>query len=257
MINIPIAQSIRFRPINNDLPNFDNTFAADVEGFPYAFTQYVNPETIPIQVVTPDDNESLAYLDLIHNGTRTRIVDESTTFIGALKYNTFPVTLASFSGQCCYMEAFLEVNGGGEVLSYRSERFTVLAQPKYLRLDWFNSENSFQMDYSAGLVHSMWVEAKQWKLKPGGSSSIYVNQGEEVKLKSIYQRIFLLECEVPYYVAEQMIMATDHDRFYINSIEFVTTEKPTITQLGQSAMYSFSAEVKQKTIVGLNTHDVG
>ena len=257
MINIPIAQTIRFRPINTDLPNFDNTFAADVDGFPYAFTQYVNPETIPIQIVTPDDNESLAYLDLIHNGTRTRIVDESTTYIGTLKYNTFPVLLASYSGQCCYMEAFLEVNGGGEVLSYRSERFSILEQPKYLRLDWFNSENSFQMDYSAGMVHSMWIEAKQWKLQPAGDASIYMNQGEVVKLKETVQRVFLLECEVPYYIAEQMILAMAHDRFYINSIEFVTDKKATITQLGQSAMYSFSAEVKQKTIIGLNTHDVG
>jgi len=257
MINIPIAQSIRFRPINNDLPNFDNTFAADVDGFPYAYTQYVNPETIPIQVVTPDDNESLAYLDLIHNGTRTRITGESTSFIGTLKYNTFPVTLASYSSQCCYMEAFLEVDGGGEVLSYRSERFTVLSQPKYLRLDWFNTENSFQMDYSAGLVHSMWVEAKQGKLQFGGDASIYMNQGEEVKLKETVQRVFLLECEVPYYIAEQMVLAMAHDRFYINSVEFVTDKKATITQLGQSAMYSFSAEVKQKVVVGSNTHDVG
>jgi hypothetical protein len=113
------------------------------------------------------------------------------------------------------------------------------------------------MDYSVGLVHSMQIEAKNWKLSFGGESSIYSNQGEEVKLKETVQRVMLLECELPGYMIEILRLATAHDHFYINEVEYVRKDEPTITQLGTSGMYSFSAKVTQRTIIGLNTHDVG
>jgi len=257
MINIPLAQSIRFRPINTARANFDNTFAATKDTFNYSFDYYLPASDVKIQIVTPDDNTSYSYLDLIHGTTRTRITDLATTFIGQLKYETYTIDLGTYPNECCYLEAFLEEDGGGEVLSYRSEPFHVTTQDNYLLIEWLNSENSFQMDYSTGLTHMMQLEAKQWKMSFGGESSVYVNQGEEVKLKGIVQRIFLLECELPDYLAEILVLAMEHDSFYINEVEFVVSKKATITQMGQSGMYSFSAEVKQKTIVGLNTHDVG
>lgn len=258
MINVPLSQSIRFRPINTDLPNFDNTFAADKSGAPYDFTFYVPEQSLQIQVVTQDDNEALSYMDLIHNGTRTRITDLSTSYIGAYKYETYTINFALYPNECGYIEVFLETSpGAGETLSYRSERFTIASQPNYLLIEWLNSENAFQLDYSVGLTHAMQLEANQWKLTFGGESSNYINQGEEVKLKESVARIFLLECELPDYLIEILRLATAHDHFYINGIEFVRSEEPAITQLGTSGMYSFSGKVRQRTIVGLNTHDVG
>ena len=258
MINVPLAQSIRFRPINTLRPNFDNTFAADTGGAPYAFTFYVPAADKQIQVVTLDDNESLSYMDLIHNGTRTRITDLATSFIGVYKYETYTIDLSLYPNQCCYIEVFLEPSpGDGETLAYRSERFTVTDQPNYLLIEWFNDENAFQMDYSVGLVHSMQIEAKLEDLGFGGDVSVYSNQGEEVKLKETAQRLFVLKCELPDYMAELLRLATSHDHFYINEVEFVRTEQPVATKLGTSHMYSFSAKVTQRNVIGLNTHDVG
>jgi hypothetical protein len=197
-------------------------------------------------------------MDLIHNNTRTRITDLATSFIGDLKYETYTVDFGTYPNECCYIEVFLEPSpGDGETLAYRSERFHVTDQPTYLLTEWFNSENAFQMDYSVGLTHSLQIEAKQWKMTFGGDASIYLNQGEEVKLKETVQRVFILECELPDYMIELLRLATAHDHFYINEVEFVRKDEPVITQLGTSGMYTFSAKVTQRAVIGLNTHDVG
>jgi hypothetical protein len=257
MLNVPLAQSIRFRPVNTALPNFDNTFAADTDGAPYSFDALVPEQSVSIQCVTPDDNETYAYLHLIHNGTGINITDVSTSFLGQYKYETFTIDFSLYPGECCTIEVFEGVLADPQVMKFESEPFKVETNTKYLQCEWWNAENSFQMDYSAGLTHILQIEAKKWKMSFGGDSTVYVNQGEETKLKGIVKRIFLLECELPDYLCEILTLAMEHDHFYINSVEFVTSKKPTITQLGTSGMYSFSAEVSQRNVIGLNTHDVG
>jgi len=252
MINVPLAQSFRFRPVNADPANFDNTFASETEGAPYSFDIFAPEEDILLQVVRNDLDTFDTFVKLIHNNTVEYIVSPAETVLGGLKYQTYTLPLATYPGECCYIEVYEDV-----VLMFKSEEFTVEDKSSYLKIEWFNSENSFQMDYSSGLTHIIQLEAKKWKLNFGGEASVYVNQGQEVKLKEIVQRIFLLECEVPDYLAELLVLAMAHDRFYINSVEFVVSKKPTLSQIGTSGMYSFSAEVKQKTIIGLNTHDVG
>lgn len=258
MINVPIAQSLRFRPVDTNMPNFDNTFAVDADVSPYSFTHYVPAADRRFQVVTPDDNESLSYVDLIHNGTRTRITDLVTSFIGVNKYETYTIEFATYEDQCCYIEVFLEATpGSGEVLSYQTENFYVKTQSSYKLIEWVNDDNRFQMDYSFGLTHALQLEAKLRKLGFGGSSSIMENQGVKVKLKETVTRVLSLECEAPDYFIEILRLATAHDHFYINEVEYVVSEEPAINQLGDTGLYSFSAKVSQKTVIGLNSHDVG
>lgn len=252
MINVPISQSIRFRPINSDPFNFDNTF-----GCARRFTQYVAEDELKIQVVTPDDNETLSYLELVHTATRVNIEDVSTSIIGQYKYDTYTIDFSAYPNEVCYLEAFVEVPPAAKMLSFRSEPFTVLNQPDFFKLNWFNTENNFLLDYSAGLVNELWIEGKKQLLPYGGSSSIYSNQGEKVKLKGITSRVFQFQCDVPDYIADQINLAIEHDRFYINDIEFTVEKKPQLAQLGTSNMCQLSMEVEQRTIIGLNSHDAG
>jgi len=247
MINVPIAQSIRFRPINTLRSNFDNTFASDIEGTPYDFTLYVPVGDFKFQVAY-DSGSIAAFLN-----NETLITEKSTSTINGINYDTYTWDNTPWINQC-NVQIYIYQDA---VLMYKSERFTVLNQPDYLLIEWFNSENNFQMDYSSGLTHSLQIDAKNWKLSYGGEASIYSNQGEDVKLKETVQRVFLLECELPDYMIEILRLATAHDRFYINEVEFVRKDEPVITQLGTSGMYTFSAKITQRTIVGLNTHDVG
>jgi len=257
MLNIPIPQSVKFRPINTNRPNFDNVFAADTGSVPYAFTLSVPAQEVMFQVVTPDDNETYSYLHLIHNGTDTLITVDSTSFIGQLKFETYLVDFSLYAGQCCYFECYEGVLSDPQVLKYRSERFKVETQPDYLLIEWRNSVSGFQMDYSSGLIHVMQIEGTFDDYGTGGSSSVYSNQGEETKLKEIVQRVFTLNCQVPGYIADILINALAHDRFYINEIEYVSVKAANLTRLGRTDLYTLTAELTQKTIVGLNTHDVG
>jgi len=252
MINIPISQSIRFRPVNSDLFNFDNTFNCN-----RGYIQYVAEDDLQIQIVITDDGESLSFLDLIHDGTRTRITDSSISTIGSYNYETYTIDFGTYPNQVCYLEAFLQVPPAAEVLSFRSEPVTVTDQPTFYKLNWFNSENNYLLDYSAGLVNECWIEGRMKRIPATVEKSIYSNQGEDTTLKSITKRMFQFDCDVPEYLAEQLTLAMGHDRFYINDVEYVVTKPPTDPILGTSNICQFTCELQQKTIIGLNTHDVG
>jgi hypothetical protein len=136
MINVPIAQSIRFRPVNTDLFNFDNTFSCSW------FKQYLSRSDIKIQVITPDDG-TLSFLHLIYGVTDVNISDCSTSFIGAYKYDTYTIQMSGYYGVECYLDVYSQEPPDSQVLSYRSEPFTILDQPEFLVLNWFNTESDF------------------------------------------------------------------------------------------------------------------
>lgn len=251
MINVPLSQGFRFRPVNSELPNFDNTFAANVEGAPYSFDYFAPKRVVKVQVVMTDDSVTASTLSIIHNGTPVNVTTVDTTYLGDLRFDTYSIDLSAYPGECCYMKVY-----SSDVLMYQSENFIVADIPGYKIIEWFNNENAFQMNYSTGLTHVLQIDAKTWKLNFGGESTVYSNQGIEVKLKGTVKRIFLLENELPDYLCEILTLAMEHDHFYINSVEYVVSKKPTITQLGTSGMYSFSAEVTQNVVVGINTHGV-
>ena len=248
MINIPTSQSIRFRPINSSLANFDNTF--DTDG---RYIQYVNPSLLSIQLSRLLGSIGVVKMFAVEcNGTATELTTTTEFTISDRVYTNFVINFATFIGKKIHLKVT-----EAAVITHKSEWVTVELQSNYLRLNWFNSENSFLTDYANGLVCEMLVDARTRKISFGGESSVYSNQGTDVKLKETVSRIFSFECDVPDYIAEQITLAMAHDRFYINEIEFVTSKKPTTSQLGTSNMYTFTAEIKQKSVVGINTHDVG
>jgi len=252
MITAPISQSIRFRQVNSYPANFDNTFDSE-----FRYTQYVAPENLKVQLRRLNDSQAVPALYIVEcNETETEVTAPETHVVGAAIFYTFTLPLASFDTKKLRLKVVEVWNSAPSEITHYTEYFTVKEQP-FLKLNWFNTENAFTLDYSTGLVNEMWVEAKMHKLSHGGEASVYSNQGVDVKLKEIVSRIFSLETDVPDYIAEQIALALAHDRFYINEIEFVASKKPTLTQLGRSNMYQFVAEVKQKAVIGINTHDVG
>ncbi len=250
MITVPIAQSIRFRPVNSDLFNFDNTANGENR-----FIQSVAAANLPIQIICPDDGSTLCYLYLIHGTTRTLVTAPTPTTIGQNFYYTYLVPCGTYPNEICYLEAEDQTPPADAIVRYRSERFTIEAQPTYFKLEWYNSENAFLLDYTT-LVNQIWLNARLDELSYGGDISVYSNQGEDTILKSIVSRIFSFKCDVPDYIAEQLTLALAHDHFCINEIEFVALKKPTLKQLGMSKMYTFTVELKQKTIIGINSHDI-
>jgi len=260
MINIPISQSIRFRPIETALPTFDNTFDTEQR-----YIQYVAPFDLYIQVSRLDDSLAVPKMYIVEcSGTETEVSITTTHTISGRVYYTFYLPFDEWNDKKLQLKVVEAFTGSAWVTTHMSEWFTIGAQPKmyeletnFYKLNWFNTENSFLTDYSTGLVNEMLVEAKMSMVDHGGESSIYSNQGIETKLKEIVYRNFTFECDVPNYIGEQLTLAMAHDKFFINEIEFVVAKKPTSQQNGKSNIYSFKAEVRQKTVIGINTHDVG
>jgi len=130
--------------------------------------------------------------------------------------------------------------------------------PNLFKFEWFNVENGFGMDYvMSGMVGKAYIESKLIYGQAAGDSVIFDNQGEEVKLKEIVQRVMMLSCEVPAYLAEQITLWMAHDQFFINDVQYINSKKPTIQQRGNSNIYQLVAELKQTDVIGINTHDTG
>jgi len=256
MIDAPLAQQFRFRPVNTNLPNFDNTFISDTDAFQIEFTQYVEWFDTSIQVSRLNDGLGVPKLYVVEcDGTETIIPDPSDHVVGARKYYTFVIPMDEFASKHIRLKLYEETESGLTV-THLSEWVTVEYQPKQLQIEWFNVDNSFNIDYSDGFSNKLQIDAKQWKLAFGGESSVYSNQGIETKLKETVKRIFILECDLPDYLCETLTLAMAHDHFFINEVEFVTEKKPVITQRGTSLIYSFAAEVQQRTVTGINKHNI-
>jgi len=272
MIDVPKSNPILFRPLTGQTsPNFDNTFTDDYTGENRTirkFSQVCAEDGWQIQVVTDynawldDTNCDIKIIERIA-GVDTVIGDPPTmTQLGGLYYYTF--SIAPVSTGC--FKLWVLLNEDTEY-THESEWIYIHAagiedtqaeNANLFRLEWFNLENGFSLDYVvSGFVGQAHIEGKLILGQPAGDVTVFDNQGEEIKLKEIVQRVMMFTAEVPDYLAEQLILWMAHDEFMINDVKYVTSKKPTIEQKGNSNIYLITAELHQFSVLGINTHDVG
>jgi len=262
MINVPISNPIRFRPLTGQTaPNFDNTFDDDYLGYQKPFSQNVLQSGWKLQVVSDTDYMSGATSDLIlfvdyENGSTDSLDEPVCTELNGLYYYTFDLNL-NYTG-CAKIFARIFSTDTDYWESEWVHVLTEITETHNLVLEWFNHENQFGMNYvESGMVNLLNVEAKFDYWQPTGDITVFDNLGEDVKLKEVVQRVMKFETEVPSFVAEILVLAMSHDRFFINDVQYVNGKKPTIQQIGKSNVYKFEAELTQAVIVGINTHDTG
>lgn len=256
-LTIALANAIRFRPVNEAYPNIDNTFDLDNEVhnrlINNGLLQRYQDDNVTIQAKssTGDAVTCRAWYNNAWTDIAASIV--ITPVIGLFDYTQFILPFSAFTTGYVYFE----ITDGTELL--RSEVIECGGvDSDYLKIEWFNQDNGFEMNYvGGGIVPLMYVYGNMQLTPPSGESVVYSNQGHETKLKEIVQRTVNLECYVQAYVAEQLALAMAHDRFFINEVEFVTSKKPSFAPEGNSNIYKFTAELVQKNVIGLNTHDVG
>jgi len=254
-LTISLANSIRFRPVDSNPPNFDNTF----DGLNTVNNRLINQqyqqryagEDVRIQAMsaTGDAVTCRAW----YNNAWVAIAADSLNTIGDYDYTEFVLDFdKTFIAGCV---AF-EITDGTDI--WVSEPVLCAAyEDNYLKLEWFNFENDFTMDYIHGIVPVMHIEASFAMGQPAGDVTVYSNQGNETKLKELIQRVMIFETFAPDYICEQLTIAMAHDNFFVNDVAFVSAKKAAIEQQGNSNIYKFSAELMQKTVLGLNTHDTG
>jgi len=269
MIDIPISNPVRFRPLTGQTePNFDNTFEDDYTGENRTnkpFAQYVSADGWYLQVVTDYntlDESGNCSVDIVENyeGTVNGFGPPVIIEMGGFYYHTFeirPMNTGCFKLWCVdgtdyLFESEWLHNPVGGIATLRASNTNL-----YL-VEWYNIENNYGIEYvESGLVNRAYIEAKLIWGQPAGDSVIFDNQGEEVKLKETVQRVFMLSLDAPAYICEMLTVAMSHDMFFINDMQYINSKKPQVSQIGNSNIYSFNSELKQVAVIGLNTHDTG
>ena len=256
---ISVASSIKFREvISGALPSFDNTFHED-ESFqgarllPYC-QKFLTTQTVTIQAkVLTGQTVEMSYSE--GDGGAWQSMTGETIMISGPVYDYYEIEI-DFSTFANTNVRFLLVTLEEETIeeTWMSEMIELITEdPQLMKVDFFNLENAFEVDYTTGIAHTIYVEADMREYKPGGESSVFDNQSEITKIKAEVKRILIFKTEpIPKYLAEMLFTACQHDKLWINDVEFVAEGNPEYDLNG-----IFSVNLTQRNVIGLNTHDIG
>jgi hypothetical protein len=137
------------------------------------------------------------------------------------------------------------------------ELLTYAADDGLLKVEYFNIDAAFEVDYSTEITNLLRIEATLKDYKPGGEMSVFDNQNEVTKIKDEVKRILTFKTElIPAYLAEMLRVAVAHDKFFINEVEYTAEALPEF-EVNSSNLGIFTVTLTQRNVIGLNTHDIG
>lgn len=271
---ISVASSIKFRKSDGLLASFDNTMFEDESHFRIAKRQYYQKlfatDTITVQAEVDTDqtialykSEGTSKMGAVTWGDWTAMTGEALVFSGAA-YDYWEVDIDFSTMTKTKVKFKVEILTGATVdETWLSEPVELVTDDgSYLQIEFFNLENAFRVYYvnptPADRISHL-IRLKGWlrKYKPAGDTSVYDNQDEVVKTKDEVKRMMTLETDaIPAYLAEMLVVAVAHDKFFVNEVEFVAEKKPEF-DLGNGNLASLTCELTQRDVIGLNAHDVG
>lgn len=268
---ISYLNSIRFRKVDSNFPNFDNTLVVDEKFFNDSTFNYCQrwltsdtvvvqaqsgSSTLPTAVATKSDNSTV-------NLTVTQVsaYDQDGDAVNDLFFFSFSVDMSLFTD-----ETFVTVEQDG--VTYKSEPFKgdsglldELQSGEALKLEYYNNDNAFNIDFSSGagsITYTIYIESTLKDLGFGGEISEYDNQDEVEKLKETVQRLLTFRLELkPRYLAETIKLASSCDNFVINGVSYIRQEQPDISAIETSNLVDFSMTLVDKEYLGVNSNDIG
>jgi hypothetical protein len=260
--------SIRFKKVDSNAPNFDNTLLADEKFFNDKIFTYCqrwdtsdsqivqiksNSDTLPTAVATKADQSTVSL-------TVTQVSSYDTDSDGTddTFYFEFTVDFSLFT-----TSTYITVTQGSVI--YKSEPFkgdsnisTELSDGEVLKIEYYNEDNNFQLDFSTGITYLLYVSSTLKDYGSAGEISNYDNQDELTKLKETVQRLLTFKTlEIPRYLAETLKLASSTDNFVVNDVSYVRAEQPDIAPVEGSNFVDFSMTLTDKEYLGINSHDVG
>lgn len=270
------SNSLRFRKVDSNPPNFDNTLVADEIFYndkiwtycqrwkttDTAVTVQVNSDsdTLPTVVATKADNSTV---NITPTGS-TYVSRYDTTGDGSfdLWFFAFDIDMSVYT-----TETFVTVTQGAVV--YKSEPFkgdanlaTEIANGEVQVIDYFNVDNTFEIDFSSGagsITYTLYVEGSMKRRTGGGESSLYDNQQEITLLKRTKKRLLELKTlEVPRYIEETIDLITAMDNITINGVAYVYEEDSVDSEeVEGSNLVTVTVNFTDKEYLGVNTNDPG
>lgn len=268
MIISPL-NSIRFRPVDGNLPNYTNTFVADekfwndnifnfCQKFPNTITQKVqiksDSDTVPTVIATRADKTQ----EIL---TAIEVSSYDTNSDGNIDTYYFEFTV-DFS--ILLQETYIEVTQDAE--EWKSEPIIgdveiigrVLNGEVY-KWEYFNVDNAFQLDFSTGITFEVYIESAFKKYSPQGEKTTYDNQRELTILKATKQRTLEFRTlEMPRYLAELIDLITGVDNLTINDTAYVYEDDSIeVDEVEGSNFVTASVIFVDKEYLGINSSDIG
>ena len=265
------ANSIRFRPVNSDLPNYENTFVADEKFHNDKIFTYcqrwltTDSEKVVIRTEIKATTTAItAVATLLDKSTVNLTVTQISSYdqdgdgTDDLWYYEVPVVMSQFTA-----ETYITITQGSTV--YKSEPFKgcsdlldELLNGDAHRIEYYNEDNAFNIDSSTGITFSFYVESVLRDYITDGEPSTYDNQDEVEKLKETVQRAFLFRTEyIPRYMAEKIKLSSSMDNFVVNDLSYIREEQPEITPVEDSNFVELSMNLIDKEYLGINSDDIG
>jgi len=268
MIILGFGNSIRFRKVDANFTNFDNTLTANERFFNDSIFTYcqrfLETDTVTIQAKsTINTVPTVKLYDSINNETTLTAslvssYDQDNDTVNDLFFFEFQVPMTGLTE-----EQYLIVSQNG--IYWKSEPFkadpellTELQNGEAMKIEYYNTDNALQMDFSTDITFTIYVEGYIKDYGFGGESSVYDNQDELTKLKETMSRLMTFKTlYIPRYLAEMIRIASGFDVFVINGVSYVREDLPEITPLESSNLVELSMTLNDKEYLGVNTHDIG
>lgn len=262
------ANSIRFRTVNSDLPNFDNTLLADEKFYNDKIEEYCqrwlttdsepiimqsDSDTVPTVIATKSDQstETITAVLISSYDTDDDSVNDLFFFEAVVDFSLFT------------LETSISVTQGtdeyvSEPLIGDPDLSEELTNGESLKIEYYNQDNAFNIDFSTDTVYTIYVKSILKDYEFGGDNSTYDNQDELTKLKETVQRILSFKTLfIPRYIAETLKLASSMDNFVVNDISYVRADQPEITPVESSNFVEFSMALTDKEYLGTNSNDIG
>jgi hypothetical protein len=257
--------SIEYKKRDNALPNYNNTLQSEIEGKTNeAYCQkFLSADNVRTQIKTDYQTVTATLIDEAGTETSLTVTEVST-------YTDFSFWEFVFTGQSTgyYYIKIQGTDPAFDTVNYQSEPIEIVEPyiahnganiiQDHLKIRHYNRENNFDLDYSTGIEHILWIPAELFEAVSGGEAEIYNNLGNETKLQETNQRIFTLKTDpIPRYLFLKINEGASQDFFEVNTIEYVTNDKGEPEYSNDYTLVSFSANLTDRFVVGLNSDDQG
>ena len=258
---ISVASSIKFRPVvSGALPSFDTVFHEDetylnsaLTGYCQKFTALDTEVLIQVKVLT---GYTIAAYYSEGEGGEWQSIGSGTLEVDGAEYDYYEIEI-DFSTFTDLVRFRIDILDGATVEETWYSEPCQLTTETLQKVEFFNLENAFEVDYSTGIAHLLRVDGELKEYKPGGETTVFDNQNEVTKIKGELKRTLVFRTEpIPRYLAEMLACACMHDKFFINEVEYVA-EGNAEYENNASTLGVFSVTLTQRNVIGLNTHDIG
>lgn len=268
---VSYASSIRFRKVDSNYANFDNTLLADElfyndKIFDYC-QRWLTTDTVTVQLESDSDTLPTATAtkadgtEVSLTVTQVSSYDQDSDGTDDLFFFAFDVDMSVFTTKTDIVVTQGSVSWKSEPFKGDSDLLEELQTGMALEIEYYNNDNAFEIDFSSGagsITYKLYVPSILKDLDFGGESSVYDNQDELEKLKETVQRLLTFRTtEIPRYLAETLKLASSMDNFVINGVAYVRQDQPELSAIDGSNLVEYSMTLVDKEYLGVNTHDIG